>query len=124
VLDAIAKQSSASHFPADEQFGNVRNAVPFKRRYDLQRHFERHGEEFEAENADAYERLADAFKTGPLRDGALECTRGDGALVCFDPRTDELGVLTSVGHIATFMILRTLPSGRQTALEYIRSNCK
>jgi filamentous hemagglutinin len=123
VLEAIASQSSASHFQADVQFGNVANAVPFKHRYDLQRHFVRHGEEFGAGSADEYERQADIFMIGPLRDGALECTR-DGDLVRFDPRTDEFGVLTRDGHIATFMILRPLPSDRQTALEYFKSNCK
>ena len=119
MLDAIANQSLGSHFPA----GYVANAVPFKHRYDLNRHFARHGEDFGAESADEYESLADAFMKGPLRHGALECTR-DGDLVRFDPRTDEFGVLTREGHVATFMILRPLPSDRQTALEYFQSNCR
>jgi len=41
--------------------------VPFKHRYDLQRHFVRHGDEFGATTADEYARLADAFMMGPLR---------------------------------------------------------
>ena len=97
--------------------------MPFKHRYDLQRHFARHGEEFGAASAAEYERLADAFMMAPLREGALECTR-NGDLVRFDPRTDEFGVLTRDGHLATFMILRPLPSDRRTALEYFQSNCK
>jgi len=70
-----------------------------------------------------YERLADSFMTGPLREGALECTR-DGDLVRFDPRTNEFGVLSADGHVETFMVLRPLPSSRQTALQYFQSNCK
>lgn len=97
--------------------------MPFKHRYDLQRHFVRHGDEFGATTADEYERLADAFVTGPLREGALECTR-NGDLVRFDPRTCEFGVLTRDGQIATFMIIRKLPGSRQTPLQYFQSNCK
>ena len=82
-----------------------------------------HGDEFEAATADAYEQLADAFMTGPLREGALECSR-DGYLVRFHPRTREFGVLTGDGKIATFMIVRRWPGDRQTPLQYFQSNCK
>lgn len=122
MLHIIANQSLTIHFPPDVQFGDVANAVPFKHRYDLQRHFVRHGEEFGAATADEYERLADAFLMEPLRDGALECTR-KGDLIRFDPRTNEFGIRATQGHIATFMVLRVLPSDRKTALEYFQSNC-
>jgi pyocin large subunit-like protein len=118
-----ANQSPACRFSADVQFGNVANAVPFKHRHDLQRHFVRHGEEFGSASADEYERRADAFMIGPLRDGAMECRRG-GDLLRFDPRTAEFGVLAVGGNIRTFMIVRPLPSARQTALEYFQSKCK
>lgn len=103
---------------------NVASSVPFKHRYDLQRHFARHGQEFGVETADEYERLADAFMAGSLRDGALECFRANGDLVRFDPRTEEFGILVTAGHIATFMIVQPLPGSRQTSLQYFRSQCQ
>jgi hypothetical protein len=123
VLPTDANQSLTIHFPLRYNFGDLAHAVPFKHRYDLKRHFVRHGEEFGTKTADEYERLADAFMMGPLRDGALECSR-DGDLVRFDPGTNEFGVLTTDGHIATFMVLRPLPSDPQTPLQYFQSNCK
>ena len=68
--------------------------------------------------------MADAFMTGPLREGALECFRANGDLVRFDPRTDEFGILTMAGHIATFMIVQPLPSARRTSMQYFQSNCQ
>lgn len=98
--------------------------MPFKHRFDLVRHFARHGEEFRVETADEYERLADEFLTGPLRDGAMECLRSNGDLVRFDPRTDEFGVRAQAGHISTYLIARPLPHAGQTSVEYFQSNCK
>jgi hypothetical protein len=123
LFHVVANQSLTVDIPADVQSGDVANSVPFKHRYDLQRHFVRHGEEFGATTADEYERLADSFMIGPLRDGALECNR-EGDLIRFDPRTKEFGVLATQGHVATFMVLTMLPSQRMTALEYFQSNCK
>ncbi len=102
----------------------VARTVPFKHRYDLERHFARHGQEFGAANADEYEARAEAFMTGPLREGVLECSRPNGDLVRFDPRTEEFGIRATAGHIVTFMILRPLPSSRQTSLQYFRSKCQ
>lgn len=116
--------ATGTFLAADVQFENVANAVPFKHRYDLSRHFARHGQEFQASTADEYERLADAFMIGPLRQGALECLNTEGNIVRFDPRTEEFGVLTGAGHIATFMIVRPLPSSRQTSMDYFRSKCR
>jgi hypothetical protein len=104
--------------------GRVVSTVPFKHRYDLERHFARHGQEFGTASADEYERLAEAFMRGPLRDGALECSRANGDLVRFDPRTDEFGVIATAGHIMTFMIVRPLLSSWQTSMQYFRSNCQ
>ncbi len=100
------------------------SAVPFKHRYSLERHFVRHGHEFHAASADEYERLAEAFMMEQLRAGALECRRTNGDLVRFDPRTNEFGVLSAAGHIATFMIVQPLPGDQQTPLQYFRSNCR
>jgi hypothetical protein len=100
-------------------------AVPFKQRHQLDRHFIRHGEEFNVRTAEEYERLADAFLLGPLPDGALQCVRPkDGASVRFDPKTAELGMLSKEGDVTTYMICQPLPSSNQTALQYFHSVCK
>jgi filamentous hemagglutinin len=69
-------------------------------------------------------RLADAFMTGPLREGALECTNAKGHVVRFDPRTEEFGVLGKDGKVLTFMVVRPLPSAQQTSLQYFQSQCQ
>ena len=84
----------------------------------------RHGEEVGAATADEYERRADAFMTGPLQKGALECVRPNGDRLRFDPTTQEFGVLVKAGHIATFMIAKPLPNSSQTSLQYFRSKCR
>lgn len=124
IGNMFACQRQALSVTSDVQFGDIANVVPFKHRYALERHFVRHREEFGAATADEYERLADAFMTEPLRDGALECTHRDGGIARFDPGTNEFGVLTAEGDISTFMIVRPLPSSRQTSFEYFQSNCK
>lgn len=106
------------------RIGVLDRPVPFKHRFDLERHFARHGQEFLAETADEYERLADVFMTGTLRAGASECFRSNGDLVRFDPRTDEFGVRSVVGLICTYMIVRPLPHHGQTSLQYFQSNCR
>jgi len=102
---------------------NVGNIVPFKHRYELERHFARHGQEFNATTAEEYEELADEFMTGALRDGAEECVRNNGDLVRFDSRTSEFGIRGVAGYIRTFMIVVPLPSSRQTARQYYLSVC-
>lgn len=96
--------------------------MPFKHRAALERHFIGHGEDFAVKTADEYERLAEAFMRGPLRDGARECFKRTGELVRFDPRTAEFGVLSQDGIVYTFMIAR--PSSDQTPLQYFLSNCQ
>lgn len=98
--------------------------MAFKHRYDLERHFARHGQEFRAATADEYESLAEAFMMGPLRDGVRECVRANGDLVRFDPRTNEFGILSTSGCIATFMIVRPLASSRKTSLQYFLEQCE
>jgi filamentous hemagglutinin len=74
--------------------------------------------------SDEYERLADAFMTGSLRVGALECSRANGDLVRFDPQTNEFGVMSTAGYLATFMVVQPLASSHQTSLQYFQSNCR
>src|SRR5258708_4716897 len=103
---------------------NIANVVPFKHLHDLERHFVRHGKEFGAATADEYEELADTFMTDPLPDDVLECARKNGDRVRFHPKTETFGVLATAGYIATFMIVKPLPSSRQTSLQYFHSNCQ
>ena len=98
--------------------------MPFKHRHALLRHFARHGAEFNARNAAAYERMADDFMDGPLPSGMLECKRKDGGRVRFDPITSALGIVTKDGDIATYFLNRPLPGSRQTALDYFRASCR
>jgi hypothetical protein len=85
----------------------------------------RYGQEFGTATADEYGRLADAFMMEPLREGVLECQRRrDGARVRFDPKTNEFGILTIAGHIATFMIVQPLRSSSQTPRQYYEAACK
>lgn len=96
--------------------------MPFKHDHALQRHFIRHGEEFQAGTADEYERLADEFLAGPLQVGAMECYRTSGDLVRFDPTTNEFGVLSKNGYVSTYLIHRSLPGG-PTGLQYFQYEC-
>jgi len=59
-----------------------------------------------------------------LPNGVLQCLRTNGDRVRFNPSTNEFGVFTTAGHIATFMIVHPLPSSGQTSLQYFQSNCR
>lgn len=68
-----------------------------------QDHIERHGSDFGAESAAEYLQQADDFMTGPAAVGTLEHVRlVDGALVRFNPNTDEFGVLHADGLLGTY----------------------
>ncbi len=99
--------------------------MPFKHRFARDHHFERHGEEVSAKTADEYEKLADAFMTGPLRQGMRHCVRlRDGALIRFDPATSEYGVQNADGNINTFMLLVIPPTSTDTPAQYFERDCK
>ena len=68
--------------------------------------------------------MAEAFLTGPLRDGLRECIRkSDQARVRFDPQTTEIGVVTKDGKINTYMLATPLRSSSQTPTGYFESQC-
>ncbi len=68
-----------------------------------QNHIDRHGSDFGAQSAAEYLRQADDFMTGPPAVGTLERVRlVDGALVRFNPDTDEFGVLHANGLLGTY----------------------
>jgi hypothetical protein len=100
------------------------SAVPFKHRHARDHHFERHEVEVGARTADEYEKMAEAFMTGPLKEGVRECHRTrDGALARFDPATTEYGVLTTSGTINTFMLLIIPPTSSDTPTQYFERDC-
>jgi pyocin large subunit-like protein len=67
----------------------------------LNNHFQSHGADFGAANANEYEVLAEQFLTSPLAAPILEHTRLLGDLVRFNPATDDFGTMRG-GVIRTF----------------------
>jgi pyocin large subunit-like protein len=99
--------------------------VPFRNVHELRRHFIRHGEDFDAQSAEEYGSMAEAFMTGPIRIGVKHCVRkSDEAIIRFDPQNFEFGVMSKTGVIWTYMIVRSLKSSSQTPEQYFASQCK
>lgn len=68
-----------------------------------QEHIDKHRVDFGAASEMEYLQQADDFMTGPLALGTLEAVRlRDGALVRFNPDTDEFGVLHADGFLGTY----------------------
>jgi filamentous hemagglutinin len=66
-------------------------------------HFGKHGTEFGLTNEIDYERLADAFLTGPKTPEILECRRPrENDVIRYNYSTNEIGVLTAFGVIRTY----------------------
>ena len=84
----------------------------------LDDHFERHGDDFGAQSAQEYERMADDFLTGPLRPGVQEKHRSNGDVVRFDAQTDEFGVVSGDGVIRTYYKPDPAVHGRTDNQEY------
>src|SRR5208283_5038134 len=67
------------------------------------RHFNEHGADFGASDANEYEQFADRFLSGAAPVGSVqECTRRKGDKVRYDPTTQTYGVLDTSGVIRTF----------------------
>ena len=67
-------------------------------------HYKKHRAEFNPPLADAedYGRKADTFLSGPRGQYTLEHTRQDGAVLRYNPLTDEFGIIGPDGHIRTY----------------------
>ncbi|CAN5165487.1 hypothetical protein BH11ACT3_BH11ACT3_01010 [soil metagenome] len=66
-------------------------------------HFGRHGSDFGATTTSEYVRQADEFLTGPPAVGTLEYVRPEsGAIVRFNPDTDEFGIVSASGVLETY----------------------
>lgn len=83
--------------------------MPFTRGFStpllLRRHARNHQAEVNAADEAHYLALADAFCGGPLGATIEECTRrSDGAIIRWDPVTDEYGILTADGFIKSYFV--------------------
>ena len=102
---------------------------------ELIRHFALHGAEFAAAGESEYESMADLFIGGPKPSDVLECTRTSGAVVRFDPTSQEYAVIGHDRFILTYFKPRpcaTLPHwepkvnchGEKDNLTYFHKGCE
>ena len=84
-------------------------------------HFARHGADFGAANAAAYERQAGNFLTGPRNSETLTKIRPNGDIVVFNPNTDEFGILSRSGVIRTYYKPNRTVHGYPTNLDYFHA---
>lgn len=68
----------------------------------LRRHFQDHGDDFSASNAEEYEQMADVFLAGEKPEGVHECVRLSGAILRYDPISEAYGVLDAQLIIRTY----------------------
>lgn len=98
--------------------------MPFRNRYALVNHYERHGEEFQGISLEEYKVRAETFLTGELPTGIRECRRANKDVIRFNPMTHELGIIAADGIIRTFMIANPLPCENRTPEQYYESLCR
>lgn len=78
--------------------------MPFADDAALLDHFDRHKKEFGFSNVKDYERAAEAFMLGPVREPVREGLRTfNGDRVRYDRTTVTLGVVSKTGFIKTFL---------------------
>ena len=65
-------------------------------------HFQEHGSDFGASNANDYERMADAFLGGSKTATAHECVRSCGMKLRYDPADESFGVIDRANIIRTY----------------------
>lgn len=68
----------------------------------LDEHYRFHKSDFSVASPKEYESLARAFLTAPKNPHVLERIRANGDIVRFDPRSGDLGIITTDGTIRTF----------------------
>lgn len=81
-------------------------------------HFSRHGHDFGANAAAAYERQADAFLNGSRAAGVLEKLRSNGDRIRYNPATEEFGIAKPDGTIRTYFKPDPALHGFRTNLDY------
>ena len=87
-------------------------------------HFQKHGHEFGAVDADAYEALAIAFLDGAKSAKIVECIRSGGDRVRFHKVTRAFGVVASDGYIRTFFKLNRMIHRLKSDLQYFKVECR
>ena len=87
-------------------------------------HFQKHGSEFGAADANAYEALAIAFLTSAKSGTMEECTRTQGDWIRFDKVSRAFGVVASDGYIRTYFKCNKLIHRQMSDLQYFKIECK
>jgi hypothetical protein len=104
-----------------------RTQMPFCNSLERDTHFERHGAEVGAIDAEDYERMADNFVLGPREADAMDCTRQDGDRVRFGFATHLFGVARTAPVpecIRTFYPVKSSRvNSRGGAAAYFRYEC-
>jgi filamentous hemagglutinin len=82
----------------------VPKAVRFISAWDRSQHFEDHGHEFNPvfASAEEYESAAVNFLGVPLVGTMMECLRQDGAIIRYDPTSNELAICDVDGYVRTY----------------------
>jgi pyocin large subunit-like protein len=97
----------------------------FRDRAALADHHQRHRCEFGWISEDRYADLADKFLGSPLDPACqMEGKRINGDTVRYDHVKDELGVLSSDGHIVTYFKPDPRTHGKANNLEYFKDCIK
>lgn len=78
-----------------------RSKIGFASRQKWLEHFEKHGGEFGARNAEEYLRTAQALRDAPVGGNILEAVRRDGVITRFDRSTGTFLAFHSDGAIRT-----------------------
>jgi filamentous hemagglutinin len=68
----------------------------------LNKHFEKHGDDFDVSDADSYLSAAEGFMNKNPSASILEKVRADGDRVRFDRSTNEFGIVTPGGVLRTY----------------------
>lgn len=79
----------------------VSSSATFASAGKLTDHFVRHGADFGAKTAAAYQRQASRFLTGSPGKSVLQKTRANGDVVRYNPKTDQFGVIAKNGNLRT-----------------------
>lgn len=104
-------------------------------RENLEEHFDKHGQDFDAATPEEYERFADAFiGRQPVVPPLHECFRSNGVRCIYDTQTEEYAVVDPSGIVVTYF--RPFAAGRlpenqrpdgshgyQTNWQYFRACC-
>jgi pyocin large subunit-like protein len=84
----------------------------------LNYHFQEHGGDFRASNAEEYEQMADIFLGGSKAATVHECIRACGMKLRYDPADESFGIIDRANFIKTYykpVPCSSLPGSVRTA---------